>query len=413
MVTKLSNQKRQKLLHSVSKFPLAGDLQQVISSIQLRGCLLLLCVLLQVLPLLRVKAEDRVDYKFENYQEEHGRIGIRTHGLFFATDLTSRVALRGNVLYDSISGATPTGAPPAPGSDQGRMVQIDDARKAGYLESTFKFDRHQFTPQFAYSTESDYESIGISGNYALELNQKNTTLNLGASHNFDRVIATPNTWIRETQDKDATQVLVGINQLLGPKTVLTGNLMFGYDQGYLADPYKGAAFEDFPYFPPFPYTLFPEKRPGHRSRQVASLSILQRLEKWDASVEGSYRFHHDDWGVNAHTFSVEWNQKIGSRVIFTPLLRYHHQSAADFYGVMFPGDPSLSDEGVPANYSADYRLSNLHTFTYGAQVSFILKDQLFLDLGYKRYVMRGLDRVTPDSAYPKSNIFTVGLRLWF
>jgi hypothetical protein len=375
--------------------------------------LLILCVLLQLHPLLNLKAEDRIDYKFENYQEENGRIGIRTHGLFFETELNPRLTLRGNMVYDSISGATPTGAPPPPNGNQGRMVEIEDERKAGYLEGTFKFDRHKFTPQLAYSTESDYESLGISGTYSLELNQRNTTLNFGFGHNFDRIIATDNTVIRESQDKDTSQFALGINQLLGPKTVFNANLMFGYDTGYLSDPYKGAAFEDFPYFPPFPYTLFPDKRPGNRFRQVLSLSLIRKLEKLNASVEGSYRFHRDNWGIQAHTTSLEWHQKLGSHVVLSPLIRYHYQSEADFYGVIFPGDPSLSDIGVPRHYSADFRLSELQTFTYGAQLSFIINNQLYIDLGYKRYNMDGLDNITAKSAYPDANVFTAGLRLWF
>ena len=130
-------------------------------------------------------------------------------------------------------------------------------------------------------------------------------------------------------------------------------------------------------------------------------------------MEGSYRFHRDNWGIHAHTTSLEWHQKLGSHVVLSPLIRYHYQNEADFYGVIFPGDPSLSDLGVPRHYSADFRLSELQTFTYGAQLSFIINDQLYFDLGYKRYDMDGLDNITAKSAYPDANVFTAGLRLWF
>ena len=98
------------------------------------------------------------------------------------------------------------------------------------------------------------------------------------------------------------------------------------------------------------------------------------------------------------------------------MARFYEQTAADFYGTSvntpYPGAPVFF--GVtPAFYSADYRLSNLATVTYGAQITFIVKDWFYLDFGYHRYEMYGLDGSTPSSAYPKANIFTVGLRfLW-
>ena len=64
---------------------------------------------------------------------------------------------------------------------------------------------------------------------------------------------------------------------------------------------------------------------------------------------------------------------------------------------------------TPAHYSADYRLSELHTFTMGIGVSVELHEHVVLDLAYKRYLMRGLDGRTSADAYPDANVFTVGL----
>jgi hypothetical protein len=68
---------------------------------------------------------------------------------------------------------------------------------------------------------------------------------------------------------------------------------------------------------------------------------------------------------------------------------------------------------VPSNYSADYRLSELETFTLGIDATIKLRDQLDLHLGYQRYWMRGLDHETDQSTYPKANILTVGLTYRF
>src|SRR5262249_33648180 len=87
--------------------------------------------------------------------------------------------------------------------------------------------------------------------------------------------------------------------------------------------------------------------------------------------------------------------------------------AADFYATQFAGAPIIDPAPVPTYYSADYRLSQMETFTFGIEVSARITDWLTLDLAYKRYDMRGLDGVTSQSAYPKANIVTVGARLWF
>jgi len=93
--------------------------------------------------------------------------------------------------------------------------------------------------------------------------------------------------------------------------------------------------------------------------------------------------------------------------------RYYYQTAADFYGIQFPGDPINDPDRAPRNYSADYRLSELETFTLGLEANIKLREQLDLHLGSQRYWMHGLDGVTDQSTYPDANIFTVGLSIAF
>ena len=63
-------------------------------------------------------AENQVATKFENYHEQHGRIEVDTFGFFVESSLRSSLIAKGEFIYDAISGATPTGGPPLPGSDQ-------------------------------------------------------------------------------------------------------------------------------------------------------------------------------------------------------------------------------------------------------------------------------------------------------
>lgn len=370
------------------------------------------------LPWLKARGDDRADYRYEDYGEEGGRIHISTHGAFFSKELRPWLNLKGNFVYDSISGATPIGAPPLPGESTVPKVSIEDIRRAGYIEPSFKLDNQTFTPQFAISQEQDYESYGVSLSHSIELNEKNTTLTWGISHTFDRVLPNPGESIQEPMRKDTTDFLVGVTQLLGPSTVARANLTLGYSDGYLTDPYKRVLFTDFPYTPGNPYTVWPEVRPSHRFRQVGFFSLQQYVDPLNGAAESSYRISHDDFGIVAHTVTLEWHQKITKYVVASPLFRYYTQSEADFYAPSFPGDPSLLEfdpvaANVPNYYSADYRLSAMDSFTYGIHLSVRPMDSLSVDLAYKRYEMVGRDNVTAADQYPVANVWTAGVTIWF
>jgi hypothetical protein len=407
-----------------------------------------------------LQAEDRVDHRYEDYSEDNGRIQIQTHAAYVEAELTSRVAVKGQFVYDAISGATPTGGPPALGDPQVPTAVIEDVRRAGSLEAAVaygeepdgKHGRFVTTPQIAYSRESDYESIGAALNQTINFNQRNTALNLGLAQNWDRA---KGFFQAQFQSKETTDFLLGIRQILTPRTVLTANLTLGYARGYLTDPYKGVNFTySYPisfYDPATVDVNSAELRPDSRFRQVVYTSIQHYVDAVRGAAEASYRFHHDDWGIVAHTVEIAWHQKIGRRgrdmdpwVLLSPFFRYHRQSAADFYGLRFAGDPNLPDGAVgaaqsdgftilfsddpafpgdapatftvpahPKYYSSDYRLSEMDTFSFGITAEIRLDDHFSIAAGYKRYMMAGLDGVTLNSAYLSAHVVTVGATLWF
>jgi hypothetical protein len=383
-----------------------------------------LALALYFLHLNRTLAQNQVGYRYEYYREEGGRIGVDTSSFLFEQKVTSWLTLQGGAVYDSISGATPTGAPPAidivvpfpppgPYNTTVPLTHMYDKRYAGDLEGAMTFGPHHITPQFSYSTESDYISYGAALNYSLDLNGKNTTLNLGWAHDFDTVYPGRSPYLTTSQPKNTDNVLIGVNQLLGPKTVLTGNFTFGNSTGYLNDPYRGVLFNGYPQADLNDPSLFPEKRPAYRQSYIGFLSLLQYLTPLNGGLEASYRPYYDSFGIMSHTIDVRWHQKIGKRVLLSPIFRYYHQTSADFYATQFPGDPSVNPAVAPQFYSADYRLSKMETFTMGIELNANVTDWLTLDVAYKRYAMRGLDGVTSQSAYPTANVVQVGARVWF
>lgn len=401
--------------------------------------LMMLCLWLLACSLVnRTRAENRADYKYEDYLEQGGRIHIETQGAYFDTEVKPSFSLEGNFIYDGISGATPTGTPFLHGETSFDQVPFStalmtDTRRAGFLQAAIKTGVQTFSPQISYSGESDYESIGVSLSDAIDFNEKNTTLSIGISHAFDQVL--PNEgelqWvdldpasgdfmsIESALDKDTTDVLLGVTQLLGPNDLFSAFLTLGYSSGFLNDPYKRAYFDDAGlYYTEIDglhyYTVFPENRPDTKFRQVLFLTYQHYFEKLNSGLQTTYRFYHDDFGIIANTASLQWNQKIGKIFIVAPLFRYYIQTAADFYNTHFPGDPY--DQGtmpISRYFSADYRLSALDSITYGVSLSARIHEHFSLDLAYKRYEMRGRDSITFPGQYPKANVFTGGLTLWY
>ena len=363
----------------------------------------------------RARAGDHVDYRYEFYGEEDGRMQINTHSVLFEKQLIESVTAKGGLIYDGISGASPNGSPPHGNSQQVPLTKLTDIRRAGNVEIDLRQGIQTLSPQVSYSKESDYESTGIALNDALEFNQKNTTLRLGAAHNFDRVLDTGSP--RKYQPKETTDGLVGFSQLLDPKTIVAADFTFGYDSGYLTDPYRRVLFRGWlTAIPGVPlYITYPEVRPSHRSKEVLQTSLLHFFDRLNGSGEFTYRFYHDSYDVYAHTAALAWHQRLGGHLILAPAFRVYEQSTASFYTPQ--GVPGLSpidgDRTRPKYYSADYRLSHMLTLTYGLKVTIIVADWLYLDVGFHRYEMYGLDSITSPSAYPKANIVTAGLRLLF
>jgi len=404
------------------------------------------------MPVTATRAEDSVGFSHQTYSEEHDRMQVQTETLRIEKTFTPWLDLTFQEVYDGMTGATPIGAPPIeqlkmrdprtglpipPSTITGYTRQLDgisgasqaspaampqnqlplstsiDVRWASDIAIGLTHGPHRLVPEFSFSNESDYRSWGFALNYSYEFNNKNTTLNLGWSHSYDRVLANEFTFITQSTVKNTDNFLIGGSQLLSPGTVVSANLTIGYAHGYLNDPYLGVVFNESDLDPDNRVVLNPENRPSERTSQALLMSITQSVKPLDASIEGTYRFYHDSYGIYANTVSLAWFQKMGRSITVSPSARYYYQTAADFYGTQFSGDPINNPDGMPRFYSADYRLSELETITLGVEANIRLHERWDLHLGYQRYWMRGLDGETDQSAYPKADIFTIGLRYSF
>lgn len=374
------------------------------------GRSLLLAGLLVWLAPRTARAENSLSYKYESYQEMGGRIAVQTRGAVAEQDLGTEMHLKLEGVLDAITGATPTGVPAPAGSDQVDLAELHpERRKAWNADLSRQFSRVNVAVGLGNSRESDYVSNGWSVNTLTDFNQKNTTLLAGIAGTDDKIKVF---YQRVRARKHTHDFILGLTQLLDPQTSVSLNFTWGRAKGYLADPYR-LVQKNVELFPGVSLPLtFGENRPDHRDKAIGLIGINHAVPDLHGAIDATYRYYHDTFGTNAHTVDLAWFQRVGEKIILRPGVRYYTQSAASFYHYNLD-TTSITPVSGPPNvlgpyYSSDYRLSDFDSFNYGLKVIWKVHDRLDLDVAFEHYDMRGGDRVTPQSAYPRARIITLG-----
>lgn len=357
----------------------------------------------------QARTEESVRYKYQDYRESAGRIAVEVHGATIEKDFGPATHLKIEGVIDAIAGATPNGQPAPAGSDQVPLSRLTEKRKAWNAALARQFQRINVAVGVANSRESDYVSNGWSVNTLTDFNQKNTTLLAGLAGTEDDIRVFYQTARARKRTND---VIFGVTQLLDPRTTVTLNFTFGRQRGYLSDPYK-LVQKNTEIIPGVSLPLtFAENRPAERDKWIGLAAYNRAFPGLHGAVDLSYRLYHDSYDSTSHTIEAGWFQSLGEKLIVRPGLRYYTQDAAEFYYYNLDGTSVVPVSGPPRTngpfYSSDYRLSAMQTLTYGVKLVWTPVDALQFDAAYERYDMRGTDGVTPQSAYCRADIVTVG-----
>ncbi len=368
----------------------------------------LLIALAGLVPLRHARAEDTVSYKYQDYQEADGRIGVQVHSALIEKSIGETMNLKVTGIMDTIAGATPTGEPATTPGGQVPLSQLEEKRKGWTADFSKQIKHFKITFGAANSRESDYVSHGWSVNGQAEFNQKQTVVSLGVGSSGDDVrVFYQLPWER----KEVLDFIVGLSQVVDARTLVSFNLTYSESWGYLSDPYKlvEKRVEVVPGV--FLRRTYSENRPDSRVKWIALAAINRAYPDQNGALDASYRFHTDDYGITTSTVNLEWYQKIGEKFVLRPSVRALWQTAADFYHVTLSGTtitPTAVPTGKGPHYSSDYRLSALNTLTYGLKGVWLVNSDWKIDAAVEKYDMHGRDDVTSDSAYPDALIFTVG-----
>jgi len=241
----------------------------------------------------------------------------------------------------------------------------------------------------SYSSETDYRSIGVNGGLSIYLNQKNTQIGLFLGMANDAI--TPGGGIPQafttmndkqvtgsSENKNIVDGLVSVTQVLSKQAVMQLNYSISISEGYHTDPYKIISLldgqgdtQDY---------LF-ESRPTKRTKQ--SIYGALKYHMFGDTVDISYRYMRDDWGVKSDTWDVKYRFNIGN-VYVQPHYRHYTQEATDFYV-----DSLLSTDELPQFASADYRLSALSSNTAGVKFGWMFDENKEISFRVESYQQEG------------------------
>lgn len=363
-------------------------------------------------------AESSLQWKFQRYSEDDGRVLVNAFYSRAETDLSEYLGLAVVGLVDTISGATPTGSIDLENGVLEYEALPGEHRLSAILDLDWKIGESSGLFEGSYSDEPDYISRGIATNLAREFNEGMTTVRWGVSSLIDTVNPIGQTLV--DNDRRSLDLLLGLEQIIDSRTTLSLNLGYSRAWGYLSDPYKAIGKTEVIAIPggsPIVVSnAWRENRPDERTRWTLFSEIHRYFGPVRGAVALQYRFSTDDWEIDTQMARVEWTQKVGQYWALIPSFRYFQQSAAEFYYTTLDGT-AIEPVEVPLPggpfYSADYRLSKLYTTTLGLKVVYMASDRLNFDVAYERYRMLGRDSVTLPEAYPSANIITIGAHYAF
>ena len=363
-----------------------------------------------------------VDVGYLHYSEPD-YITVDTYMAMINGNLSDKDSIKLGLVFDTLSGSTPTGA--LPGSDSvtvggasggsisstesaGGTASFDDTRLA--IDSIWghEWQRLIRTKAGAHvSVEGDYTSVGVSLALELDSEDRALTYTIGGSTSADKVSrSSPQTPAPLTQSsvgtmygvghKNSYELLFGVSRVINRRTVGMINFTYSQSLGYHSDPYKVISVADENDVELLNGATY-EHRPDQRERFILYSKIKHELPKSGHHLGLTYRYHTDSWDLNSHTLEGSYGFPIFETHKLEPFARIYSQQAANFYTRTLAYDGVSTYEEAQANFptsaSADIRLADMLSVTIGAKFQYKTSKKGSIDFRLAYYYREYQDAV--------------------
>ena len=290
--------------------------------------------------------------------------------------ISSSTSITGRYLVDMITAASIKNGKSKSTSSNTALSKVDAITAASGRTSTggggrnqavdilphFDEVRHEFNLGFAqllgsgiltadgiYSTESDYTSSTLIGNFTHYFAENNTSVQLGIVRSWDKVFPKTKDW---KKNKNVTTINANFSQIISTRLILQLLSSYTNNNGLLSDNYQLV-----------PITingidsLFDPVHPDVRIRRAAALSLKYRLTD-KSSVQLGYRYYWDSWDVRASTYSANYQRYLSKHLILGLGWRSNFQTQAFFFKPKYlvPEQYMTVDIKLDGGYSNELQL---------------------------------------------------------
>ena len=320
----------------------------------------------------------RVGYRYSHYSEADlpaaraagggasERYEIRSHQIDLAQRLNASWTLDAGLMIETMSGASPWFV--MPGAQNGAPVQVMSG--ASITEERYALNlkaqrddqgMRRWAAQLGASDEDDYNSVSAGLSMKLDTDQRRRTWSAGVGFSDDTLKPTdggsatyPERIVRAS--KQSWSAFAGVSQILSPQTVAQLSLAYGYDDGFLSDPYKLVFVNG---------QTEADRRPDERHQWAFSARVRHYLASMRSVLRADWRHFRDDWDIHSDTVELGAWQRLTARLRLGLSARWYRQSQAEFYAPYF--------EQTPQNglISSDYRLSPYGAVSWRGSVDYI------------------------------------------
>jgi hypothetical protein len=287
--------------------------------------------------------------------------------LYPSISITKKVSestsVTGRYLVDMITAASIRSHNPVQKVD----VVTSASGRGGGGPPTFDEVRHEFNVGFAhslgsgiltfdglYSTESDYTSSTLIGNFTQYFAENNTSLQVGVVRSWDKVFPKTKDW---KKDKNVITLNLNFSQNISKSLILQLLSTYTNNNGLLSDNYQLV-----PISIEGKDSLFDPIHPDLRIRRAAALSLKYRLTE-TSSLQLGYRYYWDSWDVNANTYSADYQRYLSKHVILGVGWRSNFQTSAFFFKpeYLVPEEYMTSDIKLDSGHSNELQLNLILT----------------------------------------------------